>query len=60
MGNYTQETAPTRLTKAKGTNFAREIFKSNFWSTGSRPALAPRVINGRLWMPFLDSVALSS
>jgi aldehyde dehydrogenase (NAD+) len=25
MGNYTQETAPTRLTKAKGTNLAREI-----------------------------------
>ena len=34
MGNYTQETAPTRLTKAKGTNFAREIFTSNFWMSG--------------------------
>jgi hypothetical protein len=34
MGNYTEETAPTRLTKAKGTNLAREIFTSNFWMSG--------------------------
>src|SRR5579863_10318198 len=34
MGNYTQETAPTRLTKAKGTSFAREVFTSNFWMSG--------------------------
>jgi hypothetical protein len=34
MGNYTQETAPTQLTKAKGTNLAREIFTSNFWMSG--------------------------
>ncbi len=34
MGNYTQETAPTRLTKAKGTNLAREVFTSNFWMSG--------------------------
>lgn len=34
MGNYTEETAPTRLTKAKGSNLAREIFTSNFWMSG--------------------------
>jgi hypothetical protein len=34
MGNYTQETAPTRLMKAKGTKLAREIFTSNFWMSG--------------------------
>jgi hypothetical protein len=34
MGNCTQETAPTRLTKAKSTHFAREIFTSNFWMSG--------------------------
>jgi hypothetical protein len=34
MGNYTQETAPTRLTKAKSTSLAREILTSNFWKSG--------------------------
>jgi Protein of unknown function (DUF1569) len=34
MGNYTEETAPTRLTTAKRTNLAREIFTSNFWMSG--------------------------
>jgi hypothetical protein len=34
VGNYTQETAPTRLTKAEGTSLAREIFTSNFWMSG--------------------------
>ena len=33
-GNYKQETAPTRLTEAKGTSLAREIFTSNFWMSG--------------------------
>ena len=34
MSNYTQETAATRLTKAKGSSLAREIFTSNFWMSG--------------------------
>ena len=29
-----EETAPTRLTEAKGTSLAREIFTSNFWMSG--------------------------
>jgi hypothetical protein len=34
VSSYTQEMAPTWLTKAKGTNLAREIFTSNFWMSG--------------------------
>ena len=34
MGSYTQQTAPTRLTKVKGTSLAREMFTSNFWMSG--------------------------
>jgi hypothetical protein len=34
MGNYTQETAPTRLTEAKGASVAREMFTRDFWMSG--------------------------
>lgn len=34
VGNHSQETASTRLTKAKGTSLAREVFTRDFWMTG--------------------------
>jgi len=34
VGNHSQEKASTRLTKAKGTSLAREVFTRDFWMTG--------------------------
>ena len=34
MNNHGPEAVPTQLTEAKGTSFAREVFTSNFWTSG--------------------------